>query len=326
MSFLLSTDYTDFHRLFAQQYECSLIICGFDIRKRREELMEKKKMNFAGAWYPASAQECESAIKEFIKQDQGPLTGNFVGGIVPHAGWYFSGSIACRVIASLQSGENSDNKTDTIILFGAHMHVQSEPFILGHGALETPFGDIEVDTELTELICDAISIRKREPSKFPDENTLELQYPFIRYFFPNSKIVVMGVAPSSFAAIIGDTTINEALKLSRKIRIIGSTDMSHYGPNFGFTPVGTGEKAVEWVSNTNDRSAIDAMIDMDEEKIIKQGLSNHNMCCPGAAAATAVAAKKLGAVRGTELEYATSYEKSASSSFVGYAGILYDKL
>jgi MEMO1 family protein len=286
--------------------------------------MEKKKMHFADAWYPADAQECETAIKDFIKEGQGPLTGNFLGGIVPHAGWYFSGSIACRVIASLQASEQSDEKTDTIILFGAHMHVQSEPFILSHGYLETPFGDIEVDSELTELICNAISIRKRAPSKFPDENTLELQYPFIRYFFPNSKIVVMGVAPSSFAAVIGSMTAGEALKISEKIKIIGSTDMSHYGPNFGFNPAGTGKKAVEWVRNTNDRSAINAMLAMDEEEIIKQGLTNHNMCCPGAAAATAVAAKKLGAVRGIELDYASSYEKSASSSFVGYAGVLYE--
>ena len=287
--------------------------------------MEKKKMHFAGSWYPASAQECETAIKEFVKEGQGALTGNFTGGIVPHAGWYFSGSIACRVIASLQSGEKTDGKTDTIILFGAHMHVQSEPFILSHGALETPFGDIEVDSELTELIGDAISIRKRPPLTFPDENTLELQYPFIRYFFPNSKIVVMGIAPSSFAAVIGNMTVSEALKLSRKVRIIGSTDMSHYGPNFGFSPAGTGEKAVEWVRNTNDRSAINAMLAMDEEEIIKQGLTNHNMCCPGAAAATAVAAKKLGATQGIELGYASSYDKSASSSFVGYAGVLYGK-
>jgi MEMO1 family protein len=283
--------------------------------------MEKKKMNFAGTWYPEGAKECESAIKEFITH--GTLKDNFAGGIVPHAGWYFSGSIACRVIASLASGEKSEEKTDTVILFGAHMHVKSEPFILSHGYLETPFGDIEVDTELTEQICKAISIRKRSPSNFPEENTLELQYPFIRYFFPDSKIVVIAVAPSAFAAVIGNMTVSEALKLSRKVRIIGSTDMSHYGPNFGFTPVGTGEKAVEWVRNNNDRKAVDAMIAMNQEEIIKQGISNHNMCCPGAAAATAVAAKKLGATHGIELAYGTSYEKSASSSFVGYAGVLY---
>ncbi len=281
--------------------------------------MEKKKMAFSGSWYPSTARECESSIEKFLKEKQGPMKGSFIGGIVPHAGWYFSGSIACRVIASLQSEET----VDTVILFGAHMHKQSEPFILSHGAVETPFGDIEVDIELVDKICDAISIRRRAPSKFPDENTLELQNPFIRYFFPEAKIVVMGVAPSFFASIIGTTAVEEARQQSRNIRVIGSTDMTHYGPDFGLTTAGTGEKALDWVKHKNDRSAIDVMIKMEEDKIISEGLSHKNMCCPGAAAATVAALKKLGAVRAVEIDYATSFEKSASSSFVGYAGILY---
>ncbi|MCP3876074.1 MAG: AmmeMemoRadiSam system protein B [Desulfobacteraceae bacterium] len=281
--------------------------------------MEKKKMAFAGSWYPATARECESSIQAFLKEEQGVFEGSYTGGIVPHAGWYYSGSIACRIIASLQS----DKAIDTIVLFGAHMHKQSEPFILSYGAIETPFGDIEVDIELADKICDAISIRKRSPFKFPDDNTLELQYPFIKYFFPNVKIVVCGVAPSFFSSIIGSMVVEEANKLLKHIKIIGSTDMTHYGPNFGFIPAGSGEKALEWVKHENDRNAVKAMMEMDEQKIIAQGLEHKNMCCPGAAAATAAACKKLGAAKAVELGYATSYDRSASDSFVGYAGILY---
>ncbi len=281
--------------------------------------MEKKQMAFAGSWYPAAASECESSIKAFLAQGEGRLKGDFLGGIVPHAGWYYSGSIACRIIASLHCEE----KTDTIILFGAHMHKQSEPFVLSHGMVETPFGEIEVDTELVDNITKGLGIRKRSPSKFPDDNTLELQNPFIKYFFPDSKIVVCGVAPSFFASIIGNMVVEEAEKLSKSIKIIGSTDMTHYGPDFGFISAGTGEKAVEWVRHENDRNAIDAMVAMDESQIITQGLDHKNMCCPGAAAATAAACKKLGAVNAVELDYATSYDKSASASFVGYAGVLY---
>ena len=281
--------------------------------------MEIKKMAFAGSWYPAGSDECEASIQGFLKEKQGPLDGGFMGGIVPHAGWYYSGSIACRVIASLKS----DEKIDTIILFGAHMHKQSEPFILTHGAIETPFGDIEVDRQLADKICSGISIRPRSPLKFPDDNTLELQYPFIKYFYPDAKIVVCGVAPSFFASIIGSMAVEEAKNLSKKIRVIGSTDMTHYGPDFGFTSAGTGEKAVEWVKNENDRNAVQAMMEMDESKIIAEGLENKNMCCPGAACATAAACKKLGAAKAIELDYATSFEKTASASFVGYSGILY---
>ncbi len=277
-------------------------------------------MAFAGSWYPATAKECEASIKGFLKDKQDMMASmNFIGGIVPHAGWYYSGSIACRVIALLEHTE----KIDTIIVFGAHMHKHSEPFILSHGLIETPLGKIKVDKTMVDKICDNISIKRVMPQNFPDENTLELQYPFIKYFYPDTKIIVCAVAPSSFAAVIGSTIARQAKKMSKNIRVIGSTDMTHYGPDFGFTTKGTGKKAVEWVKNENDKNAVQAMIKMDESNIIDQGLKNKNMCCPGAAAATAAACKELGAVKAVELDYATSFEKSAGSSFVGYSGILY---
>ncbi|MCP4721746.1 MAG: AmmeMemoRadiSam system protein B [Desulfobacteraceae bacterium] len=282
--------------------------------------MEKKQAAFAGTWYPGTAGECDTAIQQFLKEGRGRLAGDFAGGIVPHAGWHFSGSIACRVIASLLP--KAPNAIDTILLFGAHMHRQSQPFTMGHGFIETPFGEIEVDKELVEKIA-GNNIQKLSPKNFPDENTLELQYPFIKYFFPKAKIAVIGVAPSDFAAIIGGMAVEEAKKLGRHIRVIGSTDMTHYGPDFGFTPAGVGEKAVEWVAGENDRKAIEAMEKMDEAGIIAQGLDNKNMCCPGAVAATLSACKKNGAVKAIELDYATSFEKSRSNSFVGYAGMLY---
>ncbi len=65
------------------------------------------------------------------------------------------------------------------------------------------------------------------------------------------------------------------------------------------------------------------MIAMDADEIINTGTSKNNMCCAGAAAATATICKKLGTKKGIKVEYASSYEKSAGDSFVGYAGILF---
>ncbi|MBU1196780.1 MAG: AmmeMemoRadiSam system protein B [Proteobacteria bacterium] len=300
--------------------------------------MEKLKMAFAGAWYPATARECQSSIHQFLKEKQGVLTGDVVGGIVPHAGWYYSGSIACRVIASLQSGhkgpeykpehkidaQKDDPRTiDTIVLFGGHMHPQSDPFVLSHGRIETPFGQIEVDAAFVDQFAGRIGLDKKTPARFPDENTFELQNPFIKYFFPESKIVVCAVSPNATAIAIGKAVADTACEMGKNIRIIGSTDMTHYGPNFGLICAGKGKEAVKWVEKQNDRQAIDAMLKMDETQIIELGLANKSMCCPGAAAATVCACKKMGAASALELDYATSFEKSESDSFVGYSGIVY---
>jgi AmmeMemoRadiSam system protein B len=284
--------------------------------------METKRAAFAGTWYPGTAKECEIAIRQFLREGEGRLSGEFVGGIVPHAGWHFSGSIAARVIASLDT--NTLDTIDTILLFGAHMHEKSKPFIMTHGFIETPFGEIEVDGDLVEKLAVDLPIEKLSPEKFPDENTLELQYPFIKYFFPRAKIVVCGVAPTNFASVLGGAAVEEAVKLGRNTRIIGSTDMTHYGPDFRFTSAGTGVRAVEWVKTKNDQNAIFAMEKMDTQEILLQGLDNKNMCCPGAAAAAIAACKKKGAVKAIVLDYATSFEKSKSDSFVGYSGLVYE--
>jgi AmmeMemoRadiSam system protein B len=64
--------------------------------------MNIRKADFAGSWYPGSAGECEREINSFLSEKvKASSIENLVGGIVPHAGWYFSGSIACNVIHSL---------------------------------------------------------------------------------------------------------------------------------------------------------------------------------------------------------------------------------
>ncbi len=286
--------------------------------------MEIKTADFAGSWYPRDEKECERAIQGFLKEKSGPLKGDFTAGIVPHAGWVFSGSIACRVTASLVPVKEGD-AVDTVALFGCHMHEHSQSYVMGSGGVETPFGVIEVDAELAGCLASDsnLGLQSISPLKFPRENTLELQYPFIKYFFPNARILIAGVAPSSLAARIGRAAAAHAMDLNRNIKVIGSTDMSHYGPGFGFTPAGTGPKAVDWVTTQNDAKAMAAMESMDEDAILAQGLERHNMCCPGAVAAAVAAAKKMGAAKAVVLDYATSFETSRSDSFVGYSGLLY---
>ena len=278
-----------------------------------------KKMAFAGSWYPADSDACIRSISGFLKDRPEPAKGRFKGGIVPHAGWIYSGSIACRVIASLRGAQ----PVDTVILFGGHMHPDSDPLLLSHGSVQTPLGEIRVADDITREIADVTGAKQIPPDRFPDENTLELQYPFIKHFFPHARIVVCCVPLSGQAKVIGNEACRAARTVSAQFKIIGSTDMTHYGPDFNFTPAGTGVKAVEWVKTVNDRHAIEALVDMDAEQIVNQGVAHRNMCCAGAAAAAASACKANGAVSGVSLDYATSYEKSAGLSFVGYSGILY---
>ena len=159
--------------------------------------MSVKEMAFAGSWYPGSADQCRSAIERF-NDDLGTeadtkILDNPVAGIVPHAGWIYSGKLACRVFAALAHGRRA---VDTIVLFGVHMHADSPAFVLDCTAVDTPLGAIEIDNALTDRLVkqadnSSIDLRQLTPARFPEENTLELQYPFIKYFFPKARIVVV---------------------------------------------------------------------------------------------------------------------------------------
>ncbi len=286
--------------------------------------MERKRAAFRGTWYPETKKECESKVRKYLKDDKGIIKGDFSGCIVPHAGWYFSGSIACRTIASL----NQNRNIDAVAVSGLHMHGSDSPLLLGSGLWETPFGDIDIHEELGSSIiahagAEGIKIIRESTQTFPEENTIELQLPFIKYFFKNTPIVPLGVPPGRAAIKTGIAVFNAAKDLKLNIAVIGSTDLTHYGQSFGFTPVGGGKKAYEWVKNENDADAVKALIAMDADQIIKTSTLNHNMCCSGAAAATVTICKELGLTQGVKVEYASSYNRSPGDSFVGYTGILF---
>lgn len=282
-----------------------------------------RKAAFAGSWYPAQASECERQIESFVEQSLSRIDRrmNPVGGVVPHAGWYYSGAIACRVFHHLSQARAFD--PDVFLVFGMHLNSNSPSYIMTDGAWETPLGNIEVDRDLAQRLASAHGSIIETPTDFTPDNTIELQLPFIKYFFENAKIVAMGVPPDSVALDIGVAAVEAAMALGRRVMIIGSTDLTHYGANYGFTSRGSAKKALTWVQEENDRLVIDAILEMNPENVIQVARINQNACCAGAVAAAVASAKQLGANQSEPVAYATSYEKSPGDSFVGYVGVVF---
>jgi AmmeMemoRadiSam system protein B len=244
---------------------------------------------------------------------------NPVGGIVPHAGWHFSGNIACNVIHQLSKGASPD----VVVVFGMHLHSGSARYIMPEGSWETPFGPLAVDSDLANALIRRHIFQIETTTSFQQDNTIELQMPFIRYLFGDVRVVAMGVPPADETLSVARSVVDIARDQDLSIVVIGSTDLTHYGPNYGFTSKGSGEKAVQWVRNENDRRVIDAMLRLDPQAVIREGLAHDNACCAGAAAAAITVGKALGAEKAEELVYASSYDKSPGSNFVGYVGVIF---
>lgn len=240
-----------------------------------------------------------------------------MGGVAPHAGWYFSGKAAAWAIAAVAQGP----KPDRVIVFGGHLPAGHIPIAYGDEGWETPFGVHPIDTELTdELISRGTATAA--PSHFTD-NTIEVQLPFVGYFFPDTPIVAVH-SPASEAALSLSAAIDELLD-SRGLSAtyIGSADLTHYGPNYGFSPKGTGAEAVDWVKSDNDRSLIEKALAMDAQGLLADARDKHNSCSPGPIASVIGSAKRRGVRQGRLLDYYTSYDIAPGSSFVGYAAIVY---
>lgn len=284
-------------------------------------MKDTRKPDFAGTWYPGRASDCLRTIEAFINDDmtcpEGVSPG--IGGIVPHAGWFYSGRIACNVIRCLKG----DSQPDTVAIFGRHLRPGSANYIMKEGRWSTPLGDMEIDRDLGDALASEFPFQVETPYNYEADNTIEVQLPFVKHFFPDAMLLPLGVPPAEASLKIGERLTELAENRGRKIVALGSTDLTHYGPNYGFMPVGTGLESVEWVKNKNDRAVVDLMLGMKEREVISESLRNGNACCSGAAATAIAAAKRAGARKGYEIVYSTSYDIRPDSSFVGYVGIVF---
>jgi AmmeMemoRadiSam system protein B len=113
-----------------------------------------------------------------------------------------------------------------------------------------------------------------------------------------------------------------AKELKVSIMFFGSTDLTHYGPNYGFSPQGYGPEAVKWVKEVNDKKFIDAALKLDGAGMLKIAAQDQSACSAGGAVAAVAAAKADGAHQAALVDYYTSYDIMPGDSFVGYAGIV----
>jgi MEMO1 family protein len=283
--------------------------------------MALREPDFAGAWYPDDKNKILRTIKEWEKDFKEPkaLKGDLVGGIVPHAGWLYSGKLACNVIKVL----SERSKPDTVVVFGTHMAPRMKPTILVKGDWWTPFGNLPVDTDLVKPLITKFKFEEERPEYHEQDNTIELQMPFVKHFFPNVKVVTIGAPPTDTSFEIAETLMAEAKKLKKKLVVIGSTDLTHYGSNYGMTSKGVGKEAVKWVKDVNDKKVIDLMVALKDKEVREEALDHHNSCCMGAASTALHMGKLLGAKNGEVLNYYTSYDVDPATSFVGYVGLVF---
>ncbi len=258
----------------------------------------------AGQFYPESPSQLRTMISELV--DEKAEKKDVIGLISPHAGYIYSGAVAGAAISRVRF-------RDTFVIMGPNHTGNGKPFsIMAEGTWATPLGKVEIDSELAQRLAATSRHLQPDTAAHQFEHSIEVQLPFLQYFKPDIKLVpiILAYASGDVYKEIGKE-IAAAIKASKRgAVIIASSDMTHYEPQ---------ESA-----QNKDRQAIDAVLALDEDELLRRvDELNISMCGFAPAVSLIVAAKELGANRAELVKYQTSGDVTGDySAVVGYAGII----
>lgn len=265
-----------------------------------------KEADLAGKWYTSNPNDLKNEIKSYIDNAYPEnIDGDIVALISPHAGFSYSGPVAAYGYKALEG-----KTIDTVIVVGfSHKKYYDGIAVLEYDGIKTPLGNIDIDNVITKDLTRENKKIYNYPKAFYDENSIEMQLPFLQVALDKFKVVLIAIGDQSLdnSKILGDSLYN-VLKNKKDYLIIASTDLCHYLP----------------YDEANN-------LDKDTENLIKEfspdklslGIQNR-MCGYGAVAAIMIASKKLGADRVEILKYANSGDTSGKKdNVVGYLSAVF---
>lgn len=226
-----------------------------------------------------------------------------LGAMAPHAGWVCSGRIAGLALRAL--AERSDAAT-VFITGSVHTVDLKAPALDDADAWATPLGEVEVDHELREALAGLSDFGEMDGAH-RYEHALEVELPLMQVLWAERlKIVPCMIPPSPEATAWGEA-LGELLRdWHEPVALLASSDLTHYGPNYGFTPAGLGEGGRRWALDENDKALLDRIAALDPQGALRQATQRHSACGGGAIAATLAAAGIMGATAGHILEHTDS--------------------
>jgi len=277
--------------------------------------MEVRTPAVSGTFYPDDQQELKSLIHNCFMHTIGPgkipPTGSdqkIYGVICPHAGFVYSGPVACHSFYSI----SSSTSRLAIITGPNHYGIGQSIASMIDASWRTPLGLMEVDSESALELRDGLDILELDSFSHSKEHSIEVQVPMLQETFSHEmKILPVSLInqEQQTATRVGSAIAKIAQK--KDALLIGSSDFTHYEENE--------------FAHRQDLALIDPILKLDVDEFYKVLYERNVTACGfGAIASTMIACKELGATEGKLLKYATSGDISGDKSqVVGYASIIF---
>lgn len=252
----------------------------------------KRLMSVSGAFYPDKAQDIIDSFSYFCNVAKEHCSDAFYeydvkALIVPHAGYVYSGFSANLAYLNVKKTPKR------VVLIGPSHRVAFSGVSMSYfEAYETPLDDIKADKEYMLKLSQKFDINSIQEANA--EHSTEVQFPFIKHYFKDAKLVelVYGQSPNLIPIIEDIVTQEDTLLLI-------STDLSHFHSQ---------EEA-----NSLDKSCIEAVESLDTSK-----LEEGEACGKEGVKALINVVKKLG-LKTQSIDYRTSGDISGDMDrVVGY--------
>jgi AmmeMemoRadiSam system protein B/AmmeMemoRadiSam system protein A len=273
-------------------------------------MKEIREPALAGSWYPGDPEILSRDVKRYLENaKKEKVDGEIVALVSPHAGYMYSGQVAAYAYKLIEG-----KSFDTVVVVGpSHRFPFKGASLWDRGGFRTPLGVVPVDDELSKKLMEKRKEIRFLPEAHNQENSLELQIPFLQTVLKSFKLVPIAMEPDwswetcqYLASAIAETV------RGKKVLLVASTDLSHYY---------TYNIAIEL-----DRIFLNHIERFDIEGLNRDLKSNRTEACGGGPVVTIMlAAKTLGANQGKVLKYLNSGDVTGDRSrVVGYAaGVFY---
>ncbi len=253
----------------------------------------------AGMFYPGKKEELHDLIEKLAPKTATPKL-KAPGVVVPHAGYVYSGGVASRVYASIEGAP-------TFILLGPKHTWEGSAIALSTESWETPLGVVDVDMDFVEMLPPGIIDQDEVAHR--REHSIEVQIPFLQYFFKDFKIVPIAIGSQDYESVkeVANELIFALDKYKKPVVIVASSDFTHY-------------EDVD-VARKKDHLLASHIEKLDVPGFYDELANVSSTCCGyGPISATMLACKHEGATHAELLAYATSGDVTGDREVVGYSG------
>lgn len=261
----------------------------------------------AGQFYPDDPQNLTRVVRDCLKGV--PAEGRrALGVMVPHAGLVYSGACAGQVFGRIAWPEVA------VILAPNHTGLGAfgRADMWDKGSFATPLGEVPVAEDLAEELAAVTPLVASDWSAHRREHAIEVELPFLQVLAPTIRILPLVVSWDDWAssAELGHALARLAHAHPGRILFVASSDMTHYEP---------ADQAAR-----QDQLALERIEHLDGGGLL--GVCHRNaisMCGRAPAAAVIEAVRRLGACRGTVVDYRHSGLVTGNDGdVVSYAGVI----